>query len=82
MFPVRNLPQASRAGGSLAAILSAAGLYNAGSTRLSMNGAFNVIGRPFWHVGEAKAVKSPVSIAGVGTNTVFWIGVWRVIVPW
>ena len=46
-----------------------AGLLNsAGSMRLLTNGALSVICRPPLQAGEAKAVKSPASIAAVGTK--------------
>ena len=50
-------------------------LNSAGSMRLLTNGALNVICRPALQAGEAKAVKSPASIAAVGTNAMMsrWI---------
>ena len=53
--------------GSRSARFSAAGLKSAGSIRLLTNGARSVICRPPLHAGEANAVKSPASIAAVGT---------------
>jgi len=46
----------------------AIGSNNDVSIRLFTKGAFSVTCRPALHAGEAKAVKSPASIAGVGTN--------------
>src|SRR5215470_523032 len=82
MLPVKYRPQASIAFGSLAAIFRAAGLKSAGLTLLSVNGALRVIARPFWQGAEANTLKSPLNISGVGTNTVFEIGVCRITVPW
>ena len=47
---------------------SAAGENSAGETVLLTNGARSAIVRPPLHAGEAIAVKSPASIAAVGTN--------------
>ena len=59
-----------------------AGLLNsAGSMRLLTNGALNVICRPPLQAGEANAVKSPASIAAVGTNCWRSDGSWRTVVP-
>ena len=63
-------------------MFTAALLNNAGSIRLLTNGAFNVICRPTLHKGEAKAVKSPASIAAVGMYDCLLAGSCRVIVPW
>ena len=53
---------------------SAAGLKTAGSTRLPTNGARSVICPPLLQAAEAKAVKSPASIAAVGTYVTLWFG--------
>ena len=47
--------------------------------RLFTNGALNVICRPPLHAGEANAVKSPASIAAVGTNAMLSDGSWRIV---
>jgi hypothetical protein len=49
---------------------------------LSTNGARNAIWRPPLQAGEANALKSPRSIAAVGTNAVWSNGFCRVVVPW
>src|SRR5207248_6307590 len=49
---------------------------------LLTNGARSVSGRPPLQAAEAKAVKSPASIAAVGTYAVVLAGVWRIVVPW
>ena len=54
-------------GGSRLARLTAAGLKSAGSIRLFTNGGRSTICRPLLQAGEVKAVKSPASIAAVGT---------------
>ena len=61
-------PHGSFVFGRRAATFNATGLNNAGSTRLFTNGALSVICRPALQGGEANAVKSPASIAAVGTN--------------
>src|SRR5205809_878011 len=60
----------------------AAGLNADGSIRLPAYGARSVIGRPLLQDGDANAVKSPASIAAVGTNAMLSVGVWWVTVPW
>ena len=76
-------PQGSApAGGSLFARFTAAGLKSDGSIWLFTNGARNAIARPPLHAGEANAVKSPASIAGVGTRLVRSAGTCRRFVPW
>ena len=55
-------------------------LNSAGSIRLLTNGALKVICRPLLQVGEAKAVKSPASIAGVGTKACASAGSRRTVV--
>ena len=60
-------PHGSVVVGSRFARLSAAGLNSAGSIRLFTKGARSAICRPLLHAGEANAVKSPASIAAVGT---------------
>ena len=47
---------------------SAVGSNCDGLTWLFTNGARSAICRPLLHAGEASAVKSPLSIAAVGTN--------------
>ena len=58
----------SSAAGSFAEMLSAALLKSAGLILLPKNGAPRLSCRPALHAGEAKAVKSPLSIAAVGTR--------------
>src|ERR1700740_250586 len=53
-----------------------------GSTRLLINGAFKVICRPPLHAGEAMVVKSPVSICGVGMNSMLVTAAERTGVTW
>ena len=53
--------------GSRFARLTAAGLKSAGLIVLFTNGARSAICRPALHAGDANAVKSPASIAAVGT---------------
>jgi hypothetical protein len=43
---------------------------------LLTNGALNATAVPPLHAADAKAVKSPRSIASVGTNAIFPAGVW------
>ena len=61
---------------------SAAGLNSLGSIRLLANGAPSVTCRPALQAGEANAVKSPASMAAVGTNAGLSEGSCRVFVPW
>ena len=56
------------------AMFSAAGLNVDGLTRLLTNGARSVTWRPPLQAGDAKSVKSPASIAAVGTNWMFSTG--------
>ena len=67
--------------GSLLARLTAGLLNSAGSMRLLTNGALNVICRPALQAGEAKAVKSPASIAGSRNKRNDVDGSWRIVVP-
>ena len=62
-------------------MLSAALLNCAGSTRLPTNGAPRLRCTPALQAGEAKAVKSPASIAAVGTNARLSVGLTVVFVP-
>ena len=50
------------------AIFTAAGCSEAGLIRLLTNGARKGTCRPALHTGDVDAVKSPASIAGVGTK--------------
>ena len=67
--------------GTRAARLTAAGLNSAGLTRLFTKGARNATCRPA-HAGDVNCVKSPASIAGVGTHAIFAAGADRTRVPW
>jgi hypothetical protein len=49
-------------------MLRAAGLNDAGSSRLLTNGALSVSCRPALQAGEANSVKSPFNIAALGTK--------------
>src|SRR5688500_13740095 len=73
-------PHGSVVRGSLAAMARAAGLRLAGPTRLLTKGARSETLRPA-QAAEAKAVKSPASIAAVGTNDSKFDGVLRNWVP-
>ena len=68
--------------GSSLANVTADLLNSAGSIRLFTNGARRAIWRPVLQAGEANAVKSPDSIAAVGTKVVLSVGSWRIVVPW
>ena len=59
---------------------TAAGENDRGSTLLLTKGALKVSGRPLLHSAEANAVKSPASIAAVGTNCLSATGVWTLVV--
>src|SRR5688572_9613332 len=61
-------PHSFSAAGSLAARARAAGLKSAGLIWLFANGGLRVICRPLLHAGDAIVLKSPASMAGVGTN--------------
>src|SRR5438105_14500992 len=74
-------PHGSAVSGSLVSIFTAALLNSAGSMRLLTNGAFKLICRPPLHAGEANAVKSPVSMAGVATHEIVSDGSSRTVVP-
>ena len=63
-------------------MFSAARLNCAGSMRLFTNPPRSVICRPPLQAGEATVVKSPASIAGVGTRAMLAAGCWRTVVPW
>ena len=67
-------PHGSVVAGSDRTSLIAAGLKSAGSTRLPTNGARSAIGLPLLQAAEAKAAKSPASIAGVGTYVTLALG--------
>ena len=67
--------------GSCCAMFIAAGLIQAGSMRLFTNGARSVTCWPLLHAGEVKAVKSPASMAAVGTLLRKSAGVVRTNVP-
>ena len=49
---------------------------------LFTNGARKAICRPLLQAGDVIALKSPLSIAGVGTNAMFAAGDTRVSVSW
>ncbi len=57
--------------GSRLARFNAAGLKSAGLTWLFTNGALSGTCLPPLHAGEVNAVKSPASIAAVGTYSMF-----------
>jgi hypothetical protein len=78
--PVR--PHGSVVVGSFFAILTAAGLKSAGSIRLLTNGALSVRAPRVLHAADATCVKSPASMAGVGTNRTSSDGRSVVFVPW
>ena len=67
--------------GNTFAMLTAAGLNCAGSMRLSTNGARSLIAPAALHLAEATCVKSPASMAAVGTNVTVSAGVWVARVP-
>ena len=75
-------PHGSVVLGSRLARFNAAGLKSAGSIRLFTYGARRATCRPPLHCGDVKVVKSPASIAGVGTKAMFDAGRWRIGVPW
>jgi hypothetical protein len=75
-------PQGCVVAGRRRARFKAAGLKSAGSIRLFTYGARRVTCRPPWHCGDVNVVKSPASIAGVGTKAMFDAGRWRTGVPW
>jgi hypothetical protein len=75
-------PHGSVVLGSFFRRLSAAGLNREGSMRLSANPPRSEICCPPLHAGEANVVKSPASMAGVGTHAMFAAGCWRTVVPW
>src|ERR1051325_4569769 len=82
LLPEVTKPQGSDDFGNLFATATAALLNKAGSIRLFTNGAFRLICRPELHAGEAKTVKSPANIAGVGTKPCKSAGSCRIVVPW
>ena len=55
---------------------------SAGLIWLFTNGAFSVTCLPALHAGEAAAVKSPASMAAVGTNARLSFETWRERVRW
>src|SRR5215510_14695398 len=63
-------------------MLSAALLKSDGSTRLLTNGRLRFRCTPALHAGDAKVVKSPASIAAVGTNARLSDGLTVSFVPW
>ena len=71
----------SSATGSLSATLTAGWLKSAGLMRLSTKGARSATCRPALHAGAASAVKSPASIAAVGTKPTNDAGVCLMMVP-
>ena len=64
------------------AIFIAAGLSSAGLIWLFTNGVRSITGRPPLHAGEAAAVKSPASMAAVGTKATLSGGTERRRVRW
>ena len=77
-----SLPQGSFEAGKWLRTFSATLLNCAGSIRLLTNGARRVICRPPLQAGEANVVKSPASIAAVGTFVIVLAGSCRMVVPW
>ncbi len=77
----RISPHGSTAVGSAFEIVTAALLKSAGSIRLLANGARRATWRPALQAGSAIALKSPASIAAVGTKATNDAGVCRVRVP-
>lgn len=63
-------------------MLTAALLNSDGSIRLLTNGALSVTAPRLWQAADANAVKSPLSIACVGVNTVMSDGAVFSSVPW
>jgi hypothetical protein len=63
-------------------IFSAAGLICDGLIRLLTNGARSAICLPVLHCGDAASVKSPASIAAVGTNARLSLAICRARVRW
>src|SRR5438876_6611688 len=82
MAPQLIVPQASAAAGSKEATFSAGLSNEEGSIRLLTNGALSVICRPALQAGEVIAVKSPATVAAVGTKAMLFAGSWRRVVPW
>lgn len=72
--PKRTRPHWLIGAGRRLTRLRAAGLNREGEMVLFTKGAFKVICRPLLQVGDVMAVKSPVSIVGVGTNAVPFVG--------
>jgi len=70
-------PQGSVVVGRRFARFSAAGLKRDGSIRLPAKPAPRFTCRPALHAGEANAVKSPASIAAVGTCAIWSAGITR-----
>src|SRR5262245_45239454 len=79
--PYWTRPHGSVVVGSLAVMLSAALLKSCGSIRLLENGGSRLRCTPALHAGEANVVKSPASMAAVGTNARLSVGFTRVLVP-
>src|SRR6266700_3046647 len=75
-------PHGSDVCGNAFAKFTAGLLSRDGSIRLLTNGPLSVMARPTLQAAEAKDVKSPCSIAGVGINAVSTAGSWRSVVPW
>ena len=71
-------PHGSVVLGSRLARFTAAGLKSAGLIWLFTYGARKATCRPPLHAGDVNAVKSPASIAGVGTHAMFDGGLLRI----
>jgi hypothetical protein len=79
--PYVIFPQSSCAFGSLAAMAAEGLLNNVGLTWLFTNGAPRLTCLPALQAGDANVLKSPASIAAVGTYLIVVPGSERVLVP-
>src|SRR5437867_13164232 len=68
--------------GIRALMFFATGLNNAGSIRLLTKGDLSWMAPRALQAADANAVKSPASIAVVGTKLLRSAGSWRILVPW
>lgn len=78
----KTWPQGLSDLGSRPASFTDAGEKSVGLTMLFTNGALSWIAPPVLHAADAMAVKSPFSIAWVGTNWNEEVGVRRMRVRW
>src|SRR5882672_4258228 len=79
--PVGNFAAGVRRRRKLVAMFSAALLNDDGSTLLFTNGVLKLTAPVALQAAEANVVKSPLSIADVGTKALVLAGSWRVVVP-